>query len=306
MSFEIGPARPGEWTQIVRWAAAEGWNPGRHDAEHFLTQDSPGFLLGREDGEVVSAISVVNYSPDYAFLGFYLVRPDRRGQGLGIATWKAGMAHAAGRSVGLDGVPDQQDNYRRSGFMPAYTTVRYSGVPDTGKDTGAHADAGAGGDTAAGGAILADGVDPRLFGRLDAGLPPGRPRRVRGAVGRRPPARHPRHVPRRAVDGVRRRASGRGRPSDRTAPGHEPARRGGAVRRAARGGGRGEGLHRCPRAAPRSSERRRELRAHTVVRHRPDVRRAHQEPATVADLRRDVARTRLISRATAAARPSAC
>jgi hypothetical protein len=168
MSFEIGPARPGEWTQIVRWAAAEGWNPGRYDAEHFLTQDPHGFLLGREDGEVVSAISVVNYSPDYAFLGFYLVRPDRRGQGFGIATWKAGMAHAAGRSVGLDGVPDQQDNYRRSGFMPAYTTLRYSGVPDAGEDTGAGADA----DAAGGGAILADGVDPRLFGRLDAACHP--------------------------------------------------------------------------------------------------------------------------------------
>ena len=129
MSFEIGPARPDEWDLVVDWAAAEGWNPGRHDAEHFLAVDPEGFLLGREDGEVVSAISVVNYSADYAFLGFYLVRPDRRGQGLGIATWKAGMAHAGGRTVGLDGVPDQQDNYRSSGFLPAYTTIRHSGVP---------------------------------------------------------------------------------------------------------------------------------------------------------------------------------
>jgi hypothetical protein len=90
--------------------------------------DPAGFLLGREDGEVVSAISVVNYAPDYAFLGFYLVREDRRGHGLGIATWKAGMAHAGGRAVGLDGVPEQQDNYRSSGFAPAYITIRHSGV----------------------------------------------------------------------------------------------------------------------------------------------------------------------------------
>ncbi|HET9171542.1 MAG TPA: GNAT family N-acetyltransferase [Actinospica sp.] len=130
MGFEISPARPGEWDQVVLWAAKEGWNPGRHDAEHFLMQDPRGFLLGRLDGKVVSAISVVSYSPDYAFLGFYLVRPDRRGQGLGIATWEAGMRHAGSRTVGLDGVPDQQDNYRKQGFHPAYTTVRYRGRPN--------------------------------------------------------------------------------------------------------------------------------------------------------------------------------
>jgi len=161
MSFEIGPARPGEWDQVVRWAAAEGWNPGRHDAEHFLTQDPGGFLLGREDGEAVSAISVVNYSPDYAFLGFYLVRPDRRGHGLGIATWKAGMAHAGGRTVGLDGVPDQQDNYRRSGFLPAHTTIRHSGVP-------VPAPGGPAAGAAAEGIVPLEGVDLSLLAELDA------------------------------------------------------------------------------------------------------------------------------------------
>jgi Acetyltransferase (GNAT) domain/Acetyltransferase (GNAT) family len=138
MGFEISPARTGQWDQVVLWAAAEGWNPGRYDAEHFLAQDPAGFLLGRLDGKVISAVSVVNYSPDYAFLGFYLVRPDRRGQGHGIATWRAGLRHAGGRTVGLDGVPDQQDKYRREGFAAAYTTIRYRGKPNLehkGEDT---------------------------------------------------------------------------------------------------------------------------------------------------------------------------
>jgi GNAT superfamily N-acetyltransferase len=162
MGFEIGPARPDEWDAVVRWAAAEGWNPGRHDAEHFLAVDPAGFLLGREDGEAVSAISVVNYAADYAFLGFYLVREDRRGQGLGIATWKAGMAHAGGRTVGLDGVPDQQDNYRRSGFVPAYTTVRHSGVPAPASDGPAP------GAADGAGIVPLDGVDLSLLAELDA------------------------------------------------------------------------------------------------------------------------------------------
>ena len=37
------------------------------------------------------------------------------------------MARLTGRLVGLDGVPAQQDNYRRSGFELAYRNVRYGG-----------------------------------------------------------------------------------------------------------------------------------------------------------------------------------
>ncbi|RVU22981.1 GNAT family N-acetyltransferase [Streptomyces antnestii] len=117
-----------DWPVISGWAADEGWNPGLSDGRSFFAQDPDGFFLGRIDGEPVSAVSVVNYGDDYAFLGCYLVRPDLRGRGYGIATWNAGLAHAGARTVGLDGVPDQQDNYRKSGFELAHTTVRHSGI----------------------------------------------------------------------------------------------------------------------------------------------------------------------------------
>ncbi|QLY30436.1 GNAT family N-acetyltransferase [Nocardia huaxiensis] len=126
----IDRATPEDWAIVTEWAAGEGWNPGAGDAAAFFAQDPNGFFLGRLGGEPVSAISVVNYGSDYAFLGFYLVRPDLRGHGLGLATWRTGLAHAGGRVVGLDGVPDQQDNYRRSGFELAYRSARFAGVPD--------------------------------------------------------------------------------------------------------------------------------------------------------------------------------
>ncbi|MEU6878450.1 GNAT family N-acetyltransferase [Streptomyces sp. NPDC046712] len=132
--LHVSPARLDDWEVVRDWAAAEGWNPGVADAPAFFAQDPEGFFLGRIDGEPVSAISVVNYSDRYAFLGFYLVRPDRRGLGHGLATWHAALAHAGERTVGLDGVPDQQDNYRKSGFSTAYRTARYVGevlTPDT-------------------------------------------------------------------------------------------------------------------------------------------------------------------------------
>ena len=109
-ALEVTRASVADWGIVREWAAAEGWNPGLDDAPAFFAQDPEGFFLGRVDGEPVSAISVVNYSDAYAFLGFYLVRPDLRGLGHGLATWRAGLAHAGDRTVGLDGVPDQQDN----------------------------------------------------------------------------------------------------------------------------------------------------------------------------------------------------
>ena len=62
---------------VLEWAADEGWNPGVEDAEAFLAADPEGFFVTEDDGVPVAAISVVNHSPDFAFLGLYLCRPSR-------------------------------------------------------------------------------------------------------------------------------------------------------------------------------------------------------------------------------------
>ncbi|WP_333770903.1 GNAT family N-acetyltransferase [Streptomyces sp. IBSBF 2435] len=127
--FTVAEATAADWDEIVEWAVAEGWNPGRGDAECFRHTDPAGFLVGRLDGRIVSAVSVVAYSPDFAFLGHYLVHPEHRGTGLGMATWNAALPHAKGRVVGLDAVPAQRGLYERSGFTAAYDNVRHTGRP---------------------------------------------------------------------------------------------------------------------------------------------------------------------------------
>src|SRR5450631_1439153 len=74
------------------WAAAEGWNPGLDDAGCFATVDPGGFFIGELDGVAASTISVVNYDDRFAFLGFYIARPDLRGRGYGLRTWQAAIA----------------------------------------------------------------------------------------------------------------------------------------------------------------------------------------------------------------------
>jgi hypothetical protein len=118
-----------EFAVAVKWATAEGWNPGVDDLEAFYAADPGGFFMGFKNGAPISSISVVRYGAIFGFLGFYIVHSAHRGTGAGIATWKAGMAHLSDRTVGLDGVVDQQENYRKSGFEWAGRNVRFTGVP---------------------------------------------------------------------------------------------------------------------------------------------------------------------------------
>ena len=89
--------------------------------------DPEGFLIGELDGAPAATISCVNYDERFAFLGFYIVRPELRGRGYGLRIWNAAIAHAPARTIGLDGVVAQQGNYRKSGFQFAYANVRYGG-----------------------------------------------------------------------------------------------------------------------------------------------------------------------------------
>lgn len=127
MDLQIRPATEAEAATMIGWAGAEGWNPGKADLGAFLAQDRGGFLMGWLAGRPVAAISVVRYGADFGFLGFYIVVPEFRGQGHGMAVWRAGMARLGGRTVGLDGVVAQQANYAKSGFKLAHRNIRYGG-----------------------------------------------------------------------------------------------------------------------------------------------------------------------------------
>lgn len=127
-ALTIRTMTPDDLKVAIEWAADEGWNPGIDDAQGFLAADPEGFLMGFVDGEPVTAISVVAYGDAYGFLGLYLCHHEHRGKGYGWATWQAGMARLGNRTVGLDGVEAQQENYRKSGFEFAHRTIRHGGI----------------------------------------------------------------------------------------------------------------------------------------------------------------------------------
>lgn len=109
----------------VDWAAAEGWNPGLDDRERFLAADPDSFLAAERSGEIVASVSCALYGDAYAFIGFYIVREDLRGQGLGLPLFERALARAGSRTVGLDAVLEQEATYRRSGFAGSHRNVRW-------------------------------------------------------------------------------------------------------------------------------------------------------------------------------------
>ena len=125
--FLLRTAFAEEMPEILNWAAAEGWNPGLGDATAFYATDPDGFFVAEKEGRPVAAISVVNHSDDFAFLGLYLCLPEHRGKGFAFALWEHALKHAGERVVGLDGVAAQEANYARSGFQRSGATTRYEG-----------------------------------------------------------------------------------------------------------------------------------------------------------------------------------
>ena len=124
-AVDIRPMSTDDAELALDWAAAEGWNPGRHDAATFLAADPDGFLVGEVGGEPVAVIACVRYGGAFGFVGLYIVRRERRGEGLGMELWRAGHERLGDRTVGLDAVDAQVANYERSGYVAAGHTYRY-------------------------------------------------------------------------------------------------------------------------------------------------------------------------------------
>ena len=110
-----------EVQELVRWADAEGWNPGLHDADFFWQADPAGFLAAEEDGVLAGGGAIVRHSGQFGFMGLFIVEASRRGRGLGTELWFARRdllldRLADGGVIGMDGVDAMVPFYEKGGF----------------------------------------------------------------------------------------------------------------------------------------------------------------------------------------------
>ncbi|KJR42675.1 N-acetyltransferase GCN5 [Candidatus Magnetoovum chiemensis] len=127
-------AAKSEFINAIDWASEEGWNPGLHDLNCYFEADKDGFFMGFLDNEPIASISAVCYDDTFAFIGFYIVKPEYRGKGYGLKLWQKALEYAGQRIIGLDGVLAQEENYKKSGFKLAYRNIRYEGAYETAAD----------------------------------------------------------------------------------------------------------------------------------------------------------------------------
>src|SRR5262245_47312684 len=122
-----------ELDMLVEWAAREGWNPGLDDAEVFWGTDPHGFVAAEIDGELIGGGSIVAYEKKYGFMGFFIMRPEYRGQGLGNHLWHERKRRLLARldpdaTIGLDGVFNMQHYYASGGFRFVCRYLRFEGM----------------------------------------------------------------------------------------------------------------------------------------------------------------------------------
>ena len=125
-----------EVDELVAWAALEGWNPGLNDAALFWATDPDAFIAAELDGELVGGGAITSYDGAFGFMGFFIVRPEFRGRGLGDTLWHARRERLIARlrpgaGIGMDGVFDMQPYYAKGGFVFSHRNIRYrADIPD--------------------------------------------------------------------------------------------------------------------------------------------------------------------------------
>jgi GNAT superfamily N-acetyltransferase len=127
LDYQISVMSQAEVQTAIDWAGAEGWNPGLDDAACFYAADNQGFLVGKINDQPIASISAVKYGNSFGFIGLYIVAEPFRHQGYGLRLWNRALASLQGRTVGLDGVLAQQENYKKSGFRLAHRNIRFAG-----------------------------------------------------------------------------------------------------------------------------------------------------------------------------------
>jgi len=120
---------------LVDWAAAEGWNPGLHDADIFWATDPKAFIAADLDGVLIGGGAITSYQGDFGFMGFFIIKPEFRGRGLGNQLWQERRQRLINRlkpgaPIGMDGVFAMQDYYAKGGFVFSHRNLRFqSDIP---------------------------------------------------------------------------------------------------------------------------------------------------------------------------------
>lgn len=122
-----------ELDTAIEWAALEGWNPGLNDALPFYETDPEGYIALEHQGEMIGCGSIVSYSGQFGFMGFFIIKPEYRFKGIGTILWNKRKELLLSRLqknciIGMDGVFNMQSFYAKGGFEFSHRNLRMEGI----------------------------------------------------------------------------------------------------------------------------------------------------------------------------------
>lgn len=109
----------------------KGRRIGKNDVDFFYEVDNTGFFIGELNGVPVSCVSIVKYGDKLAYLGFYFVSSEYRGQGIGLKTFQTALASLdKSYTCALYCLQEMVPTYKRSGFTVTTSLIkRYEITP---------------------------------------------------------------------------------------------------------------------------------------------------------------------------------
>ena len=118
---------------LILWAKEEGWNPGPKDAIAYWETDPDGFYGYYLKNELIAGGSIISYQATFGFMGFFIVKPAYRSQGIGRKLWMQRRNTLLSRldkgaSIGMDGVVAMQPFYEKGGFKIAFRDERHENI----------------------------------------------------------------------------------------------------------------------------------------------------------------------------------
>ena len=123
--LEIKPFMPTDLDVVTGMAREQDFAPGMGDIEIYANTDRQGIWLAWQDNVPVGCIAAVTYSPSYAFIGLFVVKPEHRGQGIGRRLWQHALKTLNSvECVGLEAAVQMVGFYEQAGFQKDCITTR--------------------------------------------------------------------------------------------------------------------------------------------------------------------------------------
>src|SRR5512136_2852911 len=116
---------------IVESIQREGWGHARRDVERCWSLEPNGCFVAECDGRLVGHIFSVLFN-EIGWIGLLIVNPEKRGMGVGAALMEAAinyLENRGARTIKLEAVAEAAPLYRRLGFVDAFDSLRFRGMP---------------------------------------------------------------------------------------------------------------------------------------------------------------------------------